>query len=124
MSFSDPITITIGGTGYTFNRVSSTDLKAVYQTADGTKAITVSHQRTGKNLTRVRTLFKFSEKRFSADPFVPAQNIQIEDSVHFVIDRPVTGFTQTDVVNQFAGLSTFLSATSYAAILKLYGMES
>lgn len=124
MSFTDPMVITIGGTAYTFNRISNTDLRSVYQTADGTKNVTIGHQKTGKNKSRVRTLWKYTETRFTADPFVPTQNISIQDSIHVVIDRPVTGFNQTDVVNQFAGIVAALTASSNAAVVKLYGMES
>lgn len=124
MSFADPLVLTIGGTAHTLNRISSTDLRAVYQSADGTKNVTISHQKTGKNQSRVRSLWKYTETRFAADPFVPTQNISIQDSIHVVIDRPVTGFTQTDVVNQFSAIVTSLTATSNAAVIKLYGMES
>lgn len=123
MSFPDPISITIGGTAYSFARVASGNLQASYQTADGLRKLEISHVRSKKK-DRVRTLFKFIEVRIAADPFVPAQNVQVSDSVHLVIDRPLVSFTQGDIVNQAAGVFTYLQASTNAALIKLYAMES
>lgn len=123
MSFTDPISITIGGVAYSFARVASGNLVASYQTSDGLRRLDISHVRSKKR-DRVRTLFKFTEVRIAVDPFIPATNVQVSDSVHLVIDRPIVSFTQSDIVNQCAGVFTYLQASTNAALIKLFSMES
>jgi hypothetical protein len=44
--------------------------------------------------------------------------------VYLVIDRPLTGFTQTQVKDLVTCLTGMLTASSNAAIDKLFGLES
>lgn len=115
--FADPIAnVTYNSVAQTLPRISTNGLKSVYRTADGSLVITISHTNSSK---RVRSMF-----RIDRNIDVNSDNVLETYAAYTVIDRPVSGFSSTDVVNLVTCLVGVLSASSYAATLKLYGGES
>lgn len=117
MAFADPIAnVTLATVAQTLPRISSIGQRSSYRKADGSLLYTLSHQ---SNKTRVRSMMR-------ADEFIDvnADLILEQLGVYFVIDRPLTGFTQTQVVDLSACLIGTLTASSNAALIKLFGGES
>lgn len=115
--FADPIaSITYNSVAMTLPRVSTTGLKSVYRKSDGSLVVTISHT-PSKN--RVRSMF-----RLDRNVDVNADNVLETYGAYLVIDRPVSGFSETDVVNLVTCLTGALTASTNAAIIKLNGQES
>lgn len=115
--FADPIgNVTYNAVAQTLPRVSTNGLKSVYRKSDGSMVITISHS-ASKN--RVRSMF-----RIDRNVDVNADNVLETYGAYIVIDRPVSGFSETDVVNLVTCLTGALTASSNAAIIKLNGQES
>jgi hypothetical protein len=115
--FADPIAnVTYNSVAQTLPRISTNGLKSVYRSADGSLIITISH-----STSRLRTR---SMIRIDRNIDVNADTVLETYGVYTVIDRPVSGFSSTDVVNLVTCLTGLLTASTNAAITKLYGQES
>jgi hypothetical protein len=63
---------------------------------------------------------RIDQRKVVADPLTSVNDYETL-SFYFVIDRPIYGFSSTEVEQLIAGLKTWLDNT---AIDKLYGLES
>lgn len=120
MSFTDPLSITIGGVTSALPRISVGDDKSEYQSGDGLVALSASHDY-GK---RTRRVLRVDTSKLTADPFRPAENVQVSMSNYLVFDLPKAGYTPAEALAVFQGFRTLFSATSDAMIIKLLGGES
>jgi hypothetical protein len=119
--FADPQTITVNSVAQPMPRVLSDGTKSVYQKSDQTFTFTVSHQSLragGKD--RVRSMVRVDQRAIVPDPLTAVNDYETL-GVYLVIDRPLAGFSSTQVDQLIAGLKTWLDST---AIGKLYGRES
>jgi hypothetical protein len=122
MSLSDPSSVTISGTTTTLPRVSTGDRKAVYQSGDETITLTVSHLPTkGKGWRR---MVRIDTSKIAADPFETDVNNEVSMSAYVVIETPSDGFSPTEALAVWKGLSGLLTASSDAAMIKVLGGES
>lgn len=119
---TDPQTITVNAVAKTMPRVQSTGTTAVYQLADQTYKLEVSHQVTAKTRgnSRIRTLVRFSQRKVVADPLTAVNDYET-GSLQLVIDRPEVGFSATELDQMSAGFKTWLDTTMMG---KLFGLES
>lgn len=116
--FIDPQTITVNAVGQTMPRIETNGQKSVYQKADQTFTLTISHQNNGSN--RVRSLAKFEERAIVPDPLTSVNDYE-NASIQIVIDRPLAGFSQTRIDQLVAGVKAWLTST---VVGQLYGRES
>lgn len=122
MAFSDPIEVKVDGTNTVkLARVSTGDLQSRYLSEDDTIKATISTQETG---TRKRHLYRLDLSKFTADPYNTSQNLRVTASAYLVIDRPVTGFTNAELLKLVEGLSTEISESTYSTAKKLIASES
>jgi len=118
MSFADPQSITVNAVAQSMPRISTSGLKSVYQKADETYKLTVSHD---VNAKRIRTMYRIDNKAVVADPLTSANDFE-NLAMYLVIERPNFGFSETQVSQLWAG---FKGALDVAGIItKLYGRES
>jgi hypothetical protein len=115
--FADPQTLTINSVPYTLARVSTNGLKSIYQTADGNHVLTLSHSVTKD---RIRSMARLDTRQVVADPLTSASEWANLAEYH-VWDRPLVGFSSTEVTQQTTGFKTWLDST---AIGKIFGQES
>jgi hypothetical protein len=115
--FTDPEVVTVNAVAKSMPRVSSKDNSSIYQLADGTFKLTLSHTPTKD---RIRSMGRIDQRKVVADPLTSVNDYETL-SFYFVIDRPIYGFSSTEVEQLVAGLKTWLDNT---AIDKLYGLES
>lgn len=119
MAFSDPITITINAVAHVLGRVSTNGTSAVYSNADGTTVLNISHQITKDN--KIRSLRKLETKKVVADPLTEVNDYGLL-TTYSVTERPMFGFSSTEVKNQQTGFNNWDNAG--ATQDKLYGRES
>lgn len=116
--FSEPITITVNSVAKVMPRVSTKDLSSKYALSDGTFRLEISHQ---PSKDRVRSMARFTQRAIVTNPLDSTSNDYDELSFYSVIDRPLYGFSQTQVEQLVAAFQTWLNT---AAVDKLYGQES
>jgi len=120
MSFADPLSVTVNAVPISLPRVSTGVNTSTYSKDDGTVKVTSSHTY-GK---RVRRTLRLDTSKIAPDPFVTNLNTRVGSSVYIVVDSPVQGMSNTELKQQVQALTDLLSATSFAATLKLLGGEN
>lgn len=120
MSFTDPQSITIGGTTTALARVSSGVNSGTYQSSDGTIKLSISHTY-GK---RVRRSIRLDLNKIAADPFVAGNNDAVSMSVYTVVDIPKQGYSIDEQVNAAVGLYALGTASTNAGLKKFVGGEN
>lgn len=118
--FSDPQSVTIGGSATSLPRVGSGIGTGAFQTPSANVTLTVSHSY-GK---RTRRTAKLTSKLLATDPITPSNNIPVSWSFYVVADAPLQGVTQDQQKDQAAALATWLTASSNANLIKLLGGEA
>jgi hypothetical protein len=121
MAFADPQSVTVNTVAQSMPRISTSGKQSVYQKADGTYTLTLSHQGSkvaGKD--RIRSMARIDNKAIVADPLT-AVNDYDTLSCYVVIDRPVYGFDTTATHNLVAG---FIAWLTNATVDKLFGQET
>lgn len=120
MSFTEPLSVTIGGVTTSLARVSSRPNGTSYQSGDGLMKVTADHAY-GR---RTRRVIRLDLSKISADVFLPSTNVKQSMSNYMVFDTPAAGFTPTEVINAYIGFKTMFSASSELIIARLLGGES
>lgn len=120
MSFADPQTITIGASTIALPRVESGRNESVYLSADGRVKLSASSAY-GR---RTRRVLRVDHSKIAADPFIPAQNVELGMSNYLVFDTPAVGYTSAEALEVFDGFRDQISASSDLLITKLLGGES
>jgi hypothetical protein len=117
MSFADPQSITVNAVAKSMPRISTNGTSAVYQMPDESFKLTISHQ---KSAGRLRSVVRVDQRVVAADPLTSVNDWQTL-GLYVVLDRPMTGFTQTQVDQLWTGFKAFLDSS---AMGKVYGTES
>jgi len=120
VSFADPQTVTISGVTIPLPRTSVLGGATEYTSADGLVKMSASHTYGKRN----RHLLRLDHSKISADPFLPADNVEVSMSNYIVFDVPVVGYTLAEALAVYTGFKTQFAATSDALISKLLAGES
>jgi hypothetical protein len=120
MAFSDPQSITFGTNTLSLPRVGSGPNSGVFQLSTGEAKLTISHS-IGK---RARRTVRVDSQKVAPDPLFPATNVPRSASVYIVVDAPLVGFTNEELVDCIVGLADYLSASSAANAFHLVGGEN
>lgn len=119
--FSDPQTITINSVAKVLARVETNGRQSIYQNSDQTYTLTISHRFTkSKGRERVSSVARLDQRALVTDPVTSVTDYDTMSEWH-VFERPVYGFTVTQMQQQAAGFFSFLDAT---VIAKIFGGES
>lgn len=119
--FADPITITVNAVAKVLARIATGGQKSTYQMNDQTFTLNISHtpqKVTGKD--RVRSMYRVDQKSVVPDPLTSVNDYETL-SIYVVLDRPLAGYTITQVDQLWAAIKASLDT---AAMTKLYGQES
>lgn len=116
--FADPQSITVNSVAKSMPRVETDGKSAIYQIADETFTMTISH--TDLKNGRTRSMVRVDQKAVVTNP-LDSTNDYDTLSFYSVIDRPKFGFTSAQVGYLVAALQAWLDGT---AVGKLYGHES
>lgn len=115
--FADPQVVTVNAVAQSMPRVKVDGTSAIYQKADETFKLTISHQKSNE---RVRSMARIDQKAVVTDPLTSALDYDTL-SFYVVIDRPLYGFSDTVTQQLITGIKTWLDA---GAMTRLYGQES
>jgi hypothetical protein len=120
MAFADPQKVKVTETEATLPRVDTGSFSSQYLSSDGLTRLTISTQ----NGKRKRHVARIDLSKITTNPFDTTQNVEVGSSAYLVVDRPLAGFTNTELKKLVEGLVGFLSASTYSATEKLLGSES
>jgi len=116
--FADPIpNITYATVAQTLPRISTSGARSVYRSADGSLVLTVSHQTTREG--KIRSLF-----RLDRNVDVNSDLVLETESAHVVLERPASGFSETNSVDLLTCLFGALTASTNSGAKKLHAMET
>lgn len=116
--FSDPISLTLSGTTYQLPRIEQAQQRNRYATADELLQAILQHQK--QNNGRIRSTATFVQRAIVPDPLTTENDYQ-EMSIQVAFNRPIAGFTLSQVTGLWTCASTFLTT---ANVTKLYGQEA
>lgn len=121
MAFADPQKVKVDGTTeVTLPRVNSGGFASEYDSSDGLVKLKLSTT----NGRRKRHVARIDLSKVIASTINPSQNEEVSTSAYLVVDRPLSGYTNTELKKLVEGLVNFLSASTYSATEKLLGSES
>lgn len=116
--FADPQIVTINSVAKSMPKIETSGKKTIYQTNDQLFTLTISHINQGSD--RVRSMVRVDQRAIVPDPLTSVNDWETISS-YLVIDRPLQGFSVTQVQQLVAGFQSFLDST---AISKIFGQES
>lgn len=119
MAFADPQSITVNAVPVSMPRTGFGDSAGQFTSADGNYQFSVSHSY-GK---RMRRVVRVQQKKTSADPLIPSQNVASTMGTYLVVDHPVNGFTVAEQKYLVDALVAYLTASSGAKVTQLLGGE-
>lgn len=120
MAYTDPQSVTINAVPVSLPRTSSGLDTGAFTSADGNVRLAVSSSY-GK---RTRRSVRLSQRKVSADPFVPDRNIESSMSVYMVVDAPINGYTVAEQKQLVDAFTSYLSASTGARVTQLLGGEN
>lgn len=123
MAFSDPISMTVNAVAKSMPRITmaSNGAPSVFKMNDDEFKTEIAHQSI-KSGRRERHVIKVTQRKITADPYVPATNVENTASVHIVVENPVTGFTDVELGYIVSALCTFVTNAGNQA--KFLGSEA
>jgi hypothetical protein len=113
--FTDPLSVTYNAVATSLPKVDSGNRRGVYESADNTLRLTVSHT----NGKRERSEIRLDHKKNAADPLDPTRNRPYDMSVYVVVNRPFNvGYTDAEAQLVYDALLAFCTnATNKGKIL-------
>lgn len=115
--FADPQVVTVNSVAQSMPRISTNGLKTTYQKNDMSYTLNISHT---PAKDRVRSMARLDQRAVVPDPLTAVNDYETL-SFYVVVDRPLAGFSSTQVDQLITGFKTWLDST---AIGKLFGQES
>lgn len=115
--YADPQTITITGGATAFPKIGSPDpvKKGRYRNVAGDHVLDITQN---VSTGRFRREVRLTQTKVAADP-ISNVNKEASASVIIVFDEPRNGFSDAELSTLYAGLTTWMAASSNAARDKL-----
>lgn len=112
--FADPQTVTVNAVAQTLPAISRNDVSSVYKKDDGGFTLTISHQFKAE---RNRFTIRLDTTKIAADPLASANNRVYSGSAYIVMDKPVVGYSNTEIQQLASALAAWCSAGNLAKVL-------
>lgn len=116
---ADPQSITIDGAAISLPRVLTGTSEGKFQNLNSS----ISVETTAKN-SRIRTVARLAQQKVTADPLVASTNVMVNDSIALTINRPASGYSDSDVEKQVVGFINWLTASTNANLKKIIAGEN
>lgn len=113
MSFATPQSLTIASVATDLNRVLVEKTSSTYRSADDANQLKISHQETK---ARSRHLARFDKTVVATDPLT-AENAFQSAGVYMVIDEPLYGFDNDDLVTMAEEFISWLTTANLTALV-------
>jgi len=121
MAFTDPQSITVNSVATSLPRVITGTTVGNFVSADAAKVLTLDPRSTSN---RKRNVARLNTQRVVTDPLVSTLNTRVSSMVSLTADRPLTGVTDAQIVEEFKELFAWATANSYANLLKFAAGEN
>jgi hypothetical protein len=112
MAYSDPQSVKSGqtisisaGTSISLPRVSASDNKSSYRSADGNTTLTLSHS---YSPNRTRRVARLDFQKIAANPMDSTKNSLFTGSAYIVLDQPVAGFSAAELTAALEQCATWM----------------
>lgn len=119
MALSDPQSLTLGS-AIPLPRVVTDAKSATYRAGDQNLELLIEHSSNGKTN---RSVMRATQRKVAADPLTAVNSYQFA-TVTLTINRPVTGFTEAELLLLLNSIPTWGSASTNAKFKQILGMES
>jgi hypothetical protein len=114
MAFSDPLKVKFDASTETeCPRVSTGAFQSEYMSADGLSVVKIATS----NGKRKRHTIRLDLSKITTDPFDTTQNVEVSTSAYLVVDRPLAGFTNTELRKLCEGLTAFLTEANLKKVI-------
>lgn len=121
MSLADPQSITVNAVAKSMPRILQSGTSATYRMVDQTFELNVKHTELKRDKkSRIKSLVSFTQRAIVPDPLTAVNDYETV-TWSLQLDRPVAGFTQTQVDQMLTGFKTWADST---LVGKLFGLES
>jgi len=120
MAFSDPQSVTVGGSAISLPRTGSGNGSGTFTSNDGLVRMTIASSY-GK---RTRRTIRLEHSKVAPDPLISSQNIKYTMTSYIVTDTPVTGYTVSEAKAVVDALVAYLAASTGARVTQLLGGEN
>lgn len=110
---TSPQSITIDAVATDCHKVQEDKTSSLYASEDGTLTFRVSHQETKK---RTRRMMRLDQTVIAADPLTAINSTQ-SAGAYLVIDEPLFGFTNAELIDLVEGLKARLDTAMLTAVL-------
>lgn len=121
MAFADPTTITIDAVAIPMGRVYTGTSTGKFVSSDAKSRIEIQPTNTK---TRNRKTLRLYQEKITADPLISTTNVRVGDMISIIIDRPLEGYSDSEVEKQVVGLINYLTASTNANLKKLIAGEN
>lgn len=99
-------------------------VQAEYMSTDQDHRLFIAQNAAGQGRTsRYRSLLKLTRRKVAADPLTSVSEYK-EATIHVVIDRPVEGFTEAELLDTWNAFVALLTSSTNANTAKLLRLES
>lgn len=122
MAFADPQSVTIDGATASLGRIFSSESVGTFVSADTNLRLEIGPRKLSNGRTSRSAALR--NTKITQDPLVSTTNVRVSDTIRLVIDRPVNGYTDAEVVKQVTGFIAWLTASSNANLIKLVAGEN
>lgn len=117
---ADPQSITIDGTAASCGRVlTGTDLGR-FVSPNQDVVLETQTTRAG----RVRTVARLRTSKVTSDPLISSTNVQVSATVALTINRPLEGYSDSDIEKMVGGFIDWLKAGTNANLKKIIAGEN
>lgn len=120
MAYADPQSVTVNAVAQSMPRIASGSDGGSFATSDGLFRLSLVHSY-GR---RTRRSIRLTQKKISADPFIPERNVESSASVYVTVDHPINGFSNTELKQLVDGFAAYLTASSGSKVTQLLGGEN
>lgn len=120
MSLADPQSIKIGASTISLPRTFAEGTEGEYTSEDGLTVLKVANQ----NGKRKRQTVRVDVSKVLASVLLPSQNEEASMSCYIVVDRPKSGYSNTEALDVYKGIVEALSASEYKVLKAVLAGQS
>lgn len=73
---------------------------------------------------RIRSVVRLQQEKVTADPLVSTTNVVVSDTIALTINRPLSGYTDEEILAQVKGFVAWLSASTDKVLKQVIAGEN
>lgn len=117
---ADPQVIKVMTVDQTLPRTLTGTDEGRFVNADNELDVQTTVQKNGRR----RTIARFINKKITSDPLVSTTNVLVSDQITLTINRPVSGYSDADILDHVKGFIGWLTASTDTNLKKVIAGEN